>query len=109
MKVLFLNTELKFSLIPRTFPLLIDNLVLNLRNEITNVELNPSITFTITDKLNIIIASQPSDFKSQNKYEIELKNGTDVIYLGKLLILEQGTNVQNYEYGSQTKTRFDYK
>jgi hypothetical protein len=59
--------------------------------------------------LNIKILSQPSDFESQNKYEIELKNGLNVIYRGKLLILEQGTNIQNYEYGSQTKTRFDYK
>lgn len=109
MKVLFLETELTFSLIPRVFPSLIDNLILNLRNEITNVEINPEITFMITDKLNIKILEQPSDFQSQNKYEIELKKGTDVIYLGKLLILEQGTNVQNYEYGSQTKTRFDYK
>lgn len=109
MKVLFLETDLTFSLIPRVFPSLIDNLILNLRNEITNVEINPEITFTIADRLNIKILEQPSDFQSQNKYEVELKNGTNVIYRGKLLILEQGTNIQNYEYGSQTKTRFDYK
>ena len=41
--------------------------------------------------------------------ELELKNVADVIYRGKMIILAQGTDVQNYEYNSQPNARFDYK
>lgn len=109
MKVLFLTEVLTFSLIPRAYPLLTDNLVLSLRNEQTNVSIVPAFTFTVTDKLNITITAQPADFKTQNKYEINLQNGGELIYLGTAIVLESGTNIQNYEYGTQTSKRFDYK
>ena len=109
MKVLYLDTTLSLSLIPRIYPEEGDTLILKLRNEISNLELTPEFTFSITDKLNLTITSQPDDFKTQNKYEIEILNGIVTIYLGKLLILEENTNVQNYEYGSQSNARFDYK
>jgi len=109
MKVLFLTEALTFSLIPRVYPEVSDILVLSLRNEFTDEVITPAITFTITDKLNITITNQPADFKSKNKYDIDLKNGDDLIYLGKMIILEAGTDVQNYEYSSQTTKRFDYK
>lgn len=101
MKVLFLDNDLIFSVIPRVFPSLVDNLSLNLINENSKTVVTPDFTFDITDKLVITITETPTDFKIQNKYSIEIKNDNDIIYLGKLLVLENGTDVQNYEY--QTK------
>ena len=109
MKVLLLGSPLIFAVIPRVYPENGDTLILKLRNEISNLELTPEILFEVNDKLIITIASGPEDFKSQNKYEIEILNDADVIYRGKLLILDHDTNIQNYEYGSQQNKRFDYK
>lgn len=109
MKVLFLGSQLVFSLIPSQFPANGDILLLSLRNEMTDFVINPDFTFSITDKLDITITTQPNDFKSQNKYEVELKNDSETIYLGKIIVLDINTDVQNYEYGSQTNSRFEYK
>lgn len=109
MKVLFLLQALKFSLIPRKYPIISDVLTLTLRNETTGVVINPAITFTVTDKLNITIATQPLDFKTQNKYEVTILKGSEIIYKGKLIVLEAGTDVQNYNYGSQTTSKYSFK
>jgi hypothetical protein len=109
MKILFLGDPLNFSVIPRIYPIISDTIILSLKNEMTGLEIIPGITFTIDDKLNISITTQPADFKTQNKYEISLKNGADLIYLGKMIILDSNTNIQNYEFNSQTSSRFDYK
>ena len=109
MKVLFLLEALKFSLIPRKYPIISDVLTLNLRNETTGVVINPAITFTVTDKLNITITAQPLDFKTQNKYEVTILKGSEIIYKGKLIVLESGTDVQNYNYGSQTTSKYSFK
>ena len=109
MKVLFLLEALKFSLIPRKYHIISDILTLNLRNEITGVVINPAITFIVTDKLNITLTTQPLDFKTQNKYEVTILNGSEIIYKGKLIVLESGTDVQNYNYGSQTTSKYSFK
>jgi len=107
MKAIFLNTPLIFSLIPRKYPLITDELSLNLRREIDDLVLTPEITFTIDDKLNITITEQSEQFRILDKFEIELKNGVEVIYRGKLIILKEGTNTQNFEYGNNNG-RFSY-
>jgi len=107
MKAVFLNTPLTFSLIPRIYPSLSDTLLLTLRKEIDNTILTPDFTFTVDEKVNITITTQPDNFKILDKYEIELKNESEVIYLGKLVILKEGTNTQNFEYGTQNE-RFTY-
>lgn len=109
MKVLFLNTPLDIYLIPRVYPILTDTLTLNLRNEISNVVITPAVTFLIEEQLKVTITDQPDDFKAQNKYELELINGSSVIYRGKIIILAEGTDVQNYEYSSQPNLRYGYK
>lgn len=107
MKVLFLNLPLKISLIPRKYPNLNDILTLSLRKEIDNTILTPAFTYTIGQKLVITITNQPLDFKILNKYDFELKKGSEILYLGKIQILKAGTNTQNFEYGSQNG-RFEY-
>lgn len=108
MKVILLNNPYEIVLIPRVFPQITDNLSLNLRNEMTNEVLNPDFIFQITDKLTILI-DESIDFKLQQKFEIELINNLEVIYRGKLLILEENTNIQAYQYGSQSNSKFQFK
>lgn len=109
MKVLFLDTPLIFKLIPRKYPDVTDTLTLELRNENTNLIITPTISFLVADKLSITVLEQHSDFKTQNKYEITLLNSSEIIYKGKLIVLEQGTDLQNYNYGSQTTSKFQFK
>jgi hypothetical protein len=110
MKVLFLNNPLIFSLIPRKYPDISDILSLELRNESTNTTINNAVYFSTDErKLYVELAAQPTDFKTQNKYEITLFNGLEIIYKGKLIVLEAGTDIQNYDYGSQTTSKYQYK
>lgn len=107
MKVLFLNQPLTFSCIPRNYT--IESLSLTLRNELTDVEISPEITYTIDNKLNITITTEPTDFAIQNKYEFTLKDGDYLLYCGKLIVLKQDTDVQNYEYNTQKDEYFQFK
>ena len=109
MKVLFLTETLEFSAIPRKYPYIYDSLSLVFRNENTGEVITPAITFTVTDKLNITITTQPADFKTQNKYEVSVWNEGEIIYKGKLIVLESGTDIQNYNYGSQTTSKYSFK
>ena len=109
MKVLFLGEPLIIDFIPRIYPETADVLTLSMRNESSNVELTPTITHTTTTRTEITLTSQPTDFKTRSKYEIEVKNGSKTIYRGKVLILESGTDIQNYEYQSQSDAKFGYK
>lgn len=110
MKVLFLNEALTFFVIPREFPENGDVLSLYLRNEFTNEEINPEATFEIVrNKLSVTLTSQPTDFSSQSKYEATIKRNDEIIYLGKILVLEADTDLQNYEYNTQANVKFDYK
>jgi hypothetical protein len=109
MKVLFLNAVLDLYLIPTEYPIATDTLTLEFRNEFTDVKTVSPVSFEITERLKITITTQPADFKIRSKYEIELKNGTDIIYMGKAIVLASGTDVQNYEYNSQPNARYDYK
>jgi hypothetical protein len=112
MKVLFLGDDLIFKVVPRIFPSLADELSLTLTNENSKTVINPTFTFELNekrDKLVITLSEQPEDFKAQNKYDIEIQLNGSIIYLGKLIVLDSGTNVQNYEYGSQSTSRFKFK
>lgn len=110
MKVLFFDDTLNIYLIPSVIPEIGDNLVLTLRNEMTNELFTPDFEYILnTTSLQITLLEQLSDFRPNNKYSIVLKNGLNTIYIGKMICLESGTNIQNYEYGSQTTKRFEYK
>jgi hypothetical protein len=108
MKVLFIDTDLNFSLIPRKYPTINDTLSVTLRNEDSDLKIVPNFSFSVNEKLNITLENN-SDFKVSNKYEVEIKNDGDIIYLGKLLFLEENTDVQNYTYGSQPNSKFQYE
>lgn len=108
MKVLLLNTPFIFSVIPRKYPNFGDNLILGLRDETSEIINNPVITWNTDNQLNITI--DPSVvFITQTKYEVILINNGELIYQGKMIILDQNTDVQNYTYGSQTTSQFSYE
>lgn len=107
MKALILNNSLELLLIPRFYPNNTVNLVLNMRNEMTDEVLTPEISVCITDLLNITILN--TEFKVQDKFQISLFSDGDLIYLGKLIVLKEGTDVQNYEYNTQTNEIFGYR
>lgn len=110
MKVLFLGDPLNFYLIPREYPVSGDTLTLSLRDEFKDTVITPAVTWALSGKwLLVTITAQPAGFKTQKRYEATLSNGADVIYYGKIIVLDSGTDVQNYEYKSQTNARFDYK
>jgi uncharacterized membrane protein len=109
MKVILLDSQYSFSCVPRITPLLSDTIVLTLRNELTDEIITPEINFTVGQKLNVNILDNFEFFKEKNKYEISIKLGSVILYKGKLIALDQNTNIQDYEYGSQTTKRFDYK
>lgn len=109
MKVLLLETPLIFSIIPRKYPSIMDVLTLNLRNENTDEIISPEITFSVNERLDIMLTTTPLDFKTQNKYEVTLLRGSEIIYKGKLIVLEKGTDVQNYTYASQTTSQYSFK
>jgi hypothetical protein len=114
-----------FSLIPRHYQ---RNGRINacLRNEYTNKFVIPKIKFlvkanhwdtrfiTATIDLELLTIDSllvlgdpinnlefPEDFKTQNKYEVTLLNANEIIYKGKMIVLEAGTDIQNYDYGKR--------
>lgn len=109
MKILFLNTPLIFKLIPRNYNFDISDVILKLRNETTDVEIIPIITCVKNEFLEITIETQPSDFKIQNTYQISVLENDNILYLGKLKILKQGTNTQNYQQQTQNDKYFKFK
>jgi hypothetical protein len=109
MKALKLIQPLEINLIPRFYPLQTDTLVLKLRHEITGNELQPTFTFEVGQKLKITITENLDYFKANQKFEIEVTNNKEIIYLGKLQTFTSETDIQNYEYKQQTNKRFDFK
>jgi hypothetical protein len=112
MKVIKINEIEQFNCVPRNYPSVSDELTVTLINEMTNEPINLSFTFSISDAyLTIIVNEIPNDFKSGEKYSITIKNITKnnyIIYLGKLMIVDENTDIQNYEYQSQSNSRFNY-
>ncbi len=109
MKVLFFNTSLVFKLIPRNYNFDVSNVVLKLRNETTDSEIVPNITCVKNEFLEITIVTQPTDFEVQNTYQITVLENDNILYLGKLKILKQGTTTQNYQQQNQNDKYFKFK
>ena len=110
MKVIELNTPIEVPLIPRVMPLMGDLITIQLINEFTNLVINlPTIWTYSKQRLIISFDENQPDFKIGNKYQITLKNGANVIYMGNLLIVKENTNLQNYTPSSQITQRFKSK
>jgi len=52
-----------------------------------------------------------ADFKAGNKYQLEIYNQStsETLYFGKLLIVKEDTNIQNYTPSNQITQRYKSK
>ena len=107
MKVLKLNTSFKISAVVRVAPVLGDILTMTALNEFSgNTKDYVLIWDFLRDRLEFNLSNSNTDFKAGNKYEITIKNGVNTIYLGKMIVVNQATDIQNYTPSSQTTQRY---
>lgn len=98
MKVLFLDTIYNITLIPKIKITETDVIYVNLRNEFTKTTTYlVDFTFEIDGNyLKIMLNSLPNGTKHKDKFEFNVNLGQESVYIGKILVLNNGTNVQNY-------------
>ena len=112
MKIIELGSLVEISAVVRTAPSLLDILVLKLKNETTNVLIEETITwYSHKGRIVFTFDPLPEDFSAGNKYEIQIfnQNTQQTIYLGKLLVVANGTDIQNYTPSKQRTQRFTTK
>ena len=107
MKVLKLNTSFEISAVVRIAPVLGDILTVDLVNEFSENSKNYVIEWEyLRNRLIFTLPNTNTDFKASNKYEITIKNGVNIIYLGKMIVVNQATDIQNYTPSSQITQRY---
>jgi len=110
MKIIELNTPVSIDFVARQIPSTGDLITIKLTNEYTSLVIDLPTTWTYSkQRLNVSFDGNQADFKAGNKYQIILKNGASVIYIGNLLIVKENTNLQNYTPSTQITQRFKSK
>lgn len=89
------------KLVPRHYPLVNDELVLEFENGI-----NVPFEWVLNKNLIAITLTDTSLLKQRENYSFTLYNGTQIIYKGKMIFLKNGTDVQNYTNNSQDNKRW---
>lgn len=109
MKVIYLNKPYDINLVPRIYPEVEEELTLELRNESTDFTFQPEIEWMVNNLMTVTITSGVplGEFQSMNKYEMTLTNGLSIVYKGKMMIVDEDTNIQNYVYTDQSDSRFE--
>lgn len=109
MKVIYLNKPYDINLVPRIYPEVEEELTLELRNESSDLTFQPEIAWIAGNSLTVTITSGVplGEFQSMDKYEMTLTNGLSIVYKGKLIIVDETTNVQNFIYTDQSNSRFE--
>lgn len=108
MKVLKLNTPFEISAVLRIAPTQSDVLKMTIRNEVTDFVIEYTLIWTITNgRISFTLPSTP-DFKAGNKYEIFItnQNSSEIIYRGKMIVVKEDTDIQNYTPSKQITQRF---
>lgn len=107
MKVLKLNTPFEISAVPRIALLSSDVLIFTARNEVTNASVNYTLDWSlINGRLIFELPDTNPDFIAGNKYEIFIKKDDIIAYRGKMIIVKEDTDTQNYTPSKQTTPRF---
>jgi len=111
MKVLELNKPIELWAVVRTATITGENLILKLRNETNNLLIEIPIVWSVSRERLVFSFNVHADFKAGNKYELEIYNQStsESLYFGKLLIVKENTNIQNYTPSSQITQRFKSK
>tara|TARA_R110000782_G_scaffold30243_1_gene75220 strand:- start:3 stop:329 length:327 start_codon:yes stop_codon:yes gene_type:complete len=107
MKVLKLNTPFEISAVVRVAPVLGDILTFTATNEVTDNTKDYVLEWEYTRKrLVFTLPNTNTDFAAANKYEITIKNAETVIYLGKMIVVNEITDTQNYTPSNQITQRY---
>lgn len=107
MKVIKLNTPYEICAVPRIALVLSDVLIFTARNETSSFIFEQTLNFSIiNDRLKFTLTSPILDFKAGNKYEIFITTNGLIVYRGKMIIVKEDTNIQNYTPSNQTTPRF---
>jgi hypothetical protein len=99
MKILYLDTQYIFKFIPRIEILQNDALIVDLKNEYTK-ELTEKVNngFTIDGNyVRIRLDETEINAKHRDKFELSITKNNEVVYLGKILVVNEGTDIQNYK------------
>lgn len=106
MKIIKLNTPFEVSVVPRIMPTSMVDLEVFLRREYDEKTNTFFLPFTTHNgRINIILPLN-ADFSESSKHEITIKNATEIIYRGKLLVVNKLTETQNYTPSKQMIQRF---
>jgi hypothetical protein len=99
MKILYLDTDYTFKFIPRIAILQNDALIVDLKNEYTKVSTeNIENSFVLNGNyIEITLNSLPLGAKHRDKFELSIMKDNDAVYLGKILVVNEGTDIQNYK------------
>lgn len=108
MKVVYLNSSGIITLLPREIISNINNLSLFLTSEFDDNRLNYS--FTVNSYVNGVLKINTNLFSSLlelgKTYKLELLELDKIVYLGKLIVVDENTDVQNYSRSNQSNSIF---
>lgn len=111
MKVIKLDTPFELSAVVRIAPSLGDIIDFKSRNEATNLEADFNINWEYSrGRLLFTLPeiTQGVAYFAGDKHEITITNTTtsEVIYRGKMIVVNELTDIQNYTPSTQTQQRF---
>jgi hypothetical protein len=108
MKIVFINNADTISLVPRSTIANTNTLELYLTSESDNVKGN--YVFSVNSYTNGVLRINTVSFSSLLKlgqtYKIELLDGVKLVYLGRLIVVDQNTDIQNYSRSLQSNSLF---
>jgi len=111
MKVIKIDTPFELSAVVRIAPTQGDIIDFYSRNEATDLEANFNITWTYSGgRLNFELPAitQGVAYFAGDKHEITITNTTTetVIYRGKMIVVKEDTDIQNFTPSTQKTQRF---
>lgn len=107
MVVVYSNTESFISILPRYTITDLNALTLFLTNESDNVRTEFTVAVESYSNILTLDATQiASDTESGQTFKLEILNGTDFVYLGRLINVDQNTDIQNYSKANQSTSIF---
>ena len=111
MLVYELSSRKNISAVPRIAPIFSDILEITIISEDSNYKSTQGIDFTLKNGRISFKFNPLTPFKSGSKYSISIKNTTTeaVIYRGKMLVVKQNTDIQNYTPSTQQAQRYKIK
>lgn len=106
MKVLKLNTPFLIEAVVRDLPQSGDVLTFTAIEEFTQISTDYMIDWSINKgRLSFTLPVNSFD-KAGVKFEISIINNGNIIYLGKMIVVNEDTDTQNFTPSKQTTQRF---